>query len=315
MEGIEATLLKNKQIIVSNIEDYKVIGSENNATNITVHFPTEYENYSKRVDFKNIKNEKWTIGLYTPEFDEYSNEDDKNNFTFTLPSEVTIRGELKVQFIAYIPGENPTYVPFEILKVEVKEDILYCKKIASDNPDLLIKSYALSTEALETANKTMEIVDTLSVSSEELDCMEHVAVEIETDSETKHKNILFKIPAPKKGTSLRMMGGWDDATEYINDEFTVDVVSLHGCTYWCKQTHTNQEPRESQDTEYWGLLANKGSDAGVTIIDNLESTRADYVLSARQGNVLKGMLCSVTKKDLDDTETTINGIVLVEVDA
>ena len=67
MQGIEVTLLRNKQYVAQNQEDYKVIGNENNATTILVHFPEEYESYSKRVDFKNIRNEKWTIALYTPE--------------------------------------------------------------------------------------------------------------------------------------------------------------------------------------------------------------------------------------------------------
>ena len=50
-----------------NKEEYEIISGENNATTILVHFPEEYKDFSKRVDFKNIKNEKWSIGLYTPE--------------------------------------------------------------------------------------------------------------------------------------------------------------------------------------------------------------------------------------------------------
>ena len=394
MQGIEVTLLRNKQYIAQNSDDYKVIGNENNATTIIVHFPDEYENYSKRVDFKNIRNEKWTIGLYTPEDETitYGSDFDKKNFAFTLPKQVTIKGELKIQFVAYLPDETQTLVPFELLKIDIKDDILYARKEASDTPDLILKAYEYSNMALglsreavtraedaecaaleseksakaaensakksqqsasnaeasarnsntratnaeqsaseaqasakaaensaksaetdaktavttsntantnsqnavRTANEanakstqTLDIVENLSVSSTEIDCREHISVDIETINTNKHKNIHFKVPAPKQGTSYRSKGAWDSAVQYIHDDYFIDTVGRYGCTYYCKKTNTNQEPLPSEENEYWGLLCIKGSDAGVTIVDNLESTNANYVLSAKQGNVIK----------------------------
>lgn len=161
MQGIDVILHKNKQFTVQNIEDYKVIGSENNSTTITVHFPEEYENYSKRVDFKNIKGEKWTIALYIPEEEtkQYDENFDKNNFSFTLPRQVTIKGELKIQFIAYLTDESESFVPFELLKIDVKDDIMYVKKGASDNPDLIVKAYENSNKALELSREAFDKID------------------------------------------------------------------------------------------------------------------------------------------------------------
>ena len=122
MQGIEVTLKRNKQYTTENSEEYLVISGENNATPILVHFPKEYENYSKRVDFKNIRKEKWSIGLYTPEdkTKSYGADFDKLNFAFTLPTPVTVNGELQIQFIAYKADGTETFVPFKLFKVIVE---------------------------------------------------------------------------------------------------------------------------------------------------------------------------------------------------
>lgn len=168
MQGIDVVLHKNKQLTVQNTEDYKIIGSENNSTTIIVHFPEEYEKYSKRVDFKNIKNEKWTIGLYMPEEEtvQYDENFDKNNFSFTLPRQVTIKGELKIQFIAYLTDGTETFVPFELLKIDVKDDIMYVKKSASDNPDLIIKAYENSNKALELSKEAFSKTEKAELAAE-----------------------------------------------------------------------------------------------------------------------------------------------------
>ena len=97
MEGIEITLHRNKNYDAVNNEDYRIIAGENNATTISVHFPEEYSHFSKRVDFMNIRKEKWTIGLYTPEDENnvYDENFDKLNFVFTLPTQVTVNGKMK----------------------------------------------------------------------------------------------------------------------------------------------------------------------------------------------------------------------------
>lgn len=420
MAGISVNLLRNKQNTTENIEDYRVIAGENNATTVLVHFPEEYENYSKRVDFKNIRKEKWTLGLYTPEEETipYDEHFDKLNFAFTIPDAVSVNGELQIQFIAYLTDGSETVVPFQIIKIDVDESILYATKQGSRNPDLIVKAYENSNKAIElardsfdrienaeraalaaeasataaqtsarnaensassantraenaeasasaaqtsasnaetsarnaansantavtnsntaiqtantantksdnavstanTANtksdKVVEIIDTLTVSSQEIGSEEQIAVEIQTNQSNQHKNIKFSIPAPKQGKSYRNLGDWNASTNYVNNTYYIDTVFYEGCSYFCKVSNKNKAPVPSEESDYWGLLAIKGSDAGVVIVDNLDSDRSDYVLSAKQGKVLKEMNCKVVQKNLDDTETIINNIVLVEV--
>ena len=385
MAGINVNLLRNKQNTTENIEDYKVIAGENNATTVLVHFPEEYENYSKRVDFKNIRKEKWTLGLYTPEDETivYDEHFDKLNFAFTIPDAVSVNGELLIQFIAYLADESETIVPFQLVKIEVEESILYATKQGSRNPDLIVKAYENSNKALElardsfnrienaerasleaeqsaisaqrsaqnaensantavtnsnnaiqtansansksdnavstanTANtkadKVVEIIDNLTVTSEEIGSEEQIAVEIQTNASNQHKNIKFSIPAPKQGKSYRNKGVWSASTNYVNDTYYIDTVYYEGCTYFCKVSNKNKTPIPSEESDYWGVLAQKGSDAGVVVVDNLDSDRADYVLSAKQGKILKGMNCNVVKRDSGGTESVINNIVLVEV--
>ena len=418
MRNIKIVLHSNKKYDATNLDEVQVLEDENNATLVDVQFPDEYKDYSKRVDFLNIRNEKWTVSLYAPEDrdNQYDENFDKLNFSFTIPNAMAKRGELQVQFVAY-KSENNTIVPFQIICMNIRKSILYATKEGQENPDLLLKAYEYSNQALDiakeantrskhaedltteaaqsaknaensaknaenlskkaeesakkaetsaseaqasasasqqsataaqnsasnseasakkaeqlagTANsnsenavstsndarekaaKSLEIVDALTVSSEEIDCEQHVAVNIETDQSTKHKNIKFSIPAPKKGTSFRNKGVWSGSEKYVNDLYYIDTVSLHGCTYYCKKSNTNQQPIASAESDYWGILALKGSDAGFTIVDDLNSTHSDYVLSANQGRVLKEMLCNIVKQNKDGSETIINNIVLVE---
>ena len=415
MVGIEINLLRNKQFEAENSENFRIIAGENNATQILVHFPEEYIEYSKRVDFVNIKKEKWSIELFQPEDTTkiYDENFDKLNFVFTLPNAVTVNGEIKMQFIAYLADASETFVPFQIVHLEVDDSILYVKKNASKNPDLIIKAYEYSNLAMEsakaaensasesaksalsaqqdatkaeqhaktcetkaneaatsaqsslklveessrltsqaqssasqaqqsakqaqqsaseaaqdaetannnsqkaltnsndavnTSNKALEIVDNLTVSKEVVACEQDPNVIIETNNETKHKNLKFTLPEPKKGTSYRNRGAWDSGTQYINDEYYIDTISRYGCTYYCKITNINQTPTDSADNEYWGLLALKGNDAGITIIDNLESDHVDYALSARQGNVLKSKIEETKQQILGNVETQLNSL-------
>jgi len=128
--------------------------------------------------------------------------------------------------------------------------------------------------------------------------------DITTNPTTERKNIHFNIPAPKTGTSYRHKGAWSSTTEYINSDYYIDTVSVHGCTYYCKQTHKNQQPLDSQETTYWGILAIKSTN--VTIIDNLDSTNPAYVLSAKQGNVLKQQQTSQDTEISNLKTTTTN---------
>jgi len=173
---IEIKLLANRRFIYANRRSNVVITAENKATDICVLFPEEYEDYSKRVDFINSAGKEWTEGLYTPEFKKYKGGFSKTRFHFTLPTEVTTEGELKMQFLAYLPDESMTTVPFEVILIDIQCGMLAFKRSSKSNPDLLIlaankseqalfnsqKAVAKSTEALanseqavETANKAV----------------------------------------------------------------------------------------------------------------------------------------------------------------
>jgi hypothetical protein len=148
---IEIKLLPNRRFIYSDRRQNIVITAENKATDITVLFPDEYEGYSKRVDFVNSQGKEWTEALYCPEYGNghgHGGGENTCRFHFTLPTEVTTAGELKMQFIAYKPDESMAYVPFEIITIDVQDGVLAFKKNARSNPDLLILSYNRSTEAL-----------------------------------------------------------------------------------------------------------------------------------------------------------------------
>ena len=110
MSVIEILLLPSRRYTFLNCSKGAVISAEHNATEIRVKFPNEYENYSKRVDFITSRGNPWTEKLYVPEFEEYPEDFDKNVFSFTLPNEVTVSGELKMQFVAYMPDETLTAV-------------------------------------------------------------------------------------------------------------------------------------------------------------------------------------------------------------
>ena len=67
MNNIKITLQNNKKYDAVNLDNIDILEDENNATSIDIEFPKEYENYSKRIDFMNIRREKWTTRLYAPE--------------------------------------------------------------------------------------------------------------------------------------------------------------------------------------------------------------------------------------------------------
>ena len=145
---IEIKLLGNRRFIYANRRQSIVITAEHLATEITVLFPDEYEEYSKRVDFINSRGEEWTEGLYVPEFKEYKPGFHKTRFHFKLPTEVTTEGELKMQFLAYLPDKSMTTVPFEVIPIDVQNGILAFKRSSKSNPDLLIMAANRSNEAL-----------------------------------------------------------------------------------------------------------------------------------------------------------------------
>ena len=158
MSQINIVLYSNKQNNQTNPDDLKIISGENFATKISVQFPYEYVQYSKRVDFINIRGEKWTEGLYTPEFNQYPANFDTRNFTFTLSDTITTNGELLMQFIAYRSDGSGVFVPFDVIKLTVQESVNYCKARAKRNPDLIVTSYENSTQALSTSKEALSLI-------------------------------------------------------------------------------------------------------------------------------------------------------------
>ena len=69
-----------------------------------------------------------------------------------------------------------------------------------------------------------------------------------------------------KGTSFRVAGVWNNATEYVNDAARIDVVSHNGNSYAALETNTNVEP--GTDNTKWLLMAKSG-DAGTITVRNV----------------------------------------------
>lgn len=160
-----------------------------------------------------------------------------------------------------------------------------------------------NSETAKTAsNLALEIVENLTITSTPINCDAVPTVEINTNTENKHKNIHFKIPTSKQGKSYRNCGAWSSTETYLNDDLFIDTVTKFGCTYYCKQTNSNISPADNLDSEYWGLLASRGSNANITIVDNLASEDSNYALSAKQGKALK----SIT----DEMQASLNEISL-----
>ena len=158
MKNIKIILNENKTFTAENIDEVKILEDEHNATVIEVHFPEDYVNYSKRVDFLNIRNEKWTTSLYAPEDENnnYSETFDKSVFRFTIPSAMAKRGELQIQFIAYLVDGSNTIVPFQVILATINKSIIYAVKEGRENPDLLIQAYEYSNKALGIAREALD---------------------------------------------------------------------------------------------------------------------------------------------------------------
>ena len=67
-------------------------------------------------------------------------------------------------------------------------------------------------------------------------------------------------PTGAKGVSMRVLGDWEVAYDYVNDTGYIDVVTYDGSTYACTASHTSGT---SFDSTKWVLLAQKGA-AGAT---------------------------------------------------
>ena len=149
---INLTVNRRHQLTMSN--RHKLIAGENLSTAIAVTFPTEFLEHSKRVDFLNERGEKWTIALYTPEFEDYDMDFDRLNLKFRLPNEVTTDGELHLQFLAYKPHEH-IITPWDIVTFVIERGIMFGKRRAQENPDLLVRSFEHSVWAVDTVRQAV----------------------------------------------------------------------------------------------------------------------------------------------------------------
>lgn len=188
MVDIKVTLYTNKRFLLTIPNKHKVIAGENISTRVRVQFPEEYETFSKRVDFLNEKGEKWTEALYTPEYNDYEIDFNRSIFEFLLPDAVTFPGEFYMQFIAYDPN-NHTLTPFDVVVFAVEKGILYAKKKATDNPDLIVKSYEHSLWAVDTVNKNLKKTeDAITLAEEVTQEAKDIAEEAQERAENAEKS-------------------------------------------------------------------------------------------------------------------------------
>jgi len=157
MAQIKIRLQNNRRHQLTMANRHKLIAGENLSTAIRVEFPEEFADHAKRVDFLNERGETWTIGLYTPEFNDYGIDFDRLNLSFKLPDEVTMDGELLLQFMAY-KNETQSMTPFDIVSFVIERGIMFGKRRAQSNPDLLIKSFEHSVWAVDQVRQGMEAI-------------------------------------------------------------------------------------------------------------------------------------------------------------
>lgn len=155
--SIKIELLENKRCKVKNELKTAILTAENNATMIEVSYPSKYKEYSKRVDFLTENNESWTLSLFCPELESDDNAFNRLEFEFTLPSNVTVHGELKMQFIAYLSSTELDFIPFTIVSLQIDESLDCYKATSKNNPDLILLANSNARHALEFATEAKEI--------------------------------------------------------------------------------------------------------------------------------------------------------------
>lgn len=195
------------------------------------------------------------------------------------PNRVTIKPENGAAFSAIITrndnpkaGEEGTPITADVFN-EFEDRISKCETFVNNSKQAI--------ETIESAVNNLS-VDTIITSSNSLP-----GVEIISSADNKNKTIKFKLPKPKSGKSYRNKGAWSSTVNYVNDDEFIDTVYLNGATYYCKVSNKNNSPKDNAENTYWGLIATRGGNSNVTIVDNLDSTNSNYALSANQGNIIK----------------------------
>lgn len=254
-------LLPNKRFSLQNKCGNLVIMAEHDATSITVGFPDEYENYSKRVDFLTAKNEGWTEALYVPELKEYPDGFDKSVFTFELPNDVTYEGELRMQFVAYKTDGSMVTVPWEILPLQVEEGITRYKKSGSKNPDLIVLAVTQSTEALFTAQRALNTANQSNEQSEQAVATANEAKQISEDA--------FSTSTAAEEKSDQAVATSDEAKEIA--ENALQVASQANETSDAAETTADEAKRIAESAVVTANTADGKADQAVETADEAKA--------------------------------------------
>ena len=199
-------------------------------------------------------------------------------------------------------SENPNRRKITILKQqgnEIVADIEFADSVVDGKVGTPLNAEMINGFAHEintassNASHAKDIIDNLSVSLTAVESNQSPSVAISTNDAGNRKTINFNIPNPKKGTSYRSRGEWNASVQYVNDEYYIDTVTYNGATYFAKRSNLGVAPIDNDSSADWEVLAKKGSNASVTIVNNLTSSDSSCALAASQGKVLDGKITSL----------------------
>lgn len=211
-------------------------------------------------------------------------------------------------------SENPNRRKITILKQQgnkIVADIEFADSVVDGKVGTTLNAEMINDFAHEintassNASHAKDIIDNLSVSLTAVESNQSPSVAISTNDAGNRKTINFNIPNPKKGTSYRNRGEWNASVQYVNDEYYIDTVTYNGATYFAKRSNLGVAPIDNDSSADWEVFAKKGSNASVTIVNNLTSTDSSCALAASQGKVLDGKITS-----LNGSVTSLNSNLL-----
>lgn len=308
MRNIKITLHNNKKYNAENIDDVQVLEDENNATIIEVQFPIEYENYSKRVDFLNVRGEKWTTSLYAPEDERnaYDENFDKLNFRFTIPSSMAKRGELKVQFVAYLADGMNTIVPFQILLLSIDNSIIYATKEGKENPEIIIRAYEYSNMALEISRDAfsrIENAERAALSAEES------AISAQ-NSATSAQNSATNAENSSRSANERAQNAEESAeSAQASAEYAESVADEANAKSTNAVNTSNSANTKSDNAVATANSANTKSDNAVNTANTANTKSDNAVATANSANVKSDTAINTADEAMATAEEALNQVV------
>lgn len=283
MKNIKVVLYNTKKYNAENIDDVQILENENNATTIEVQFPVEYEDYSKRVEFQNIKGEKWTTSLYAPEDErnQYDENFDKLNFRFTIPSAMTKRGELKVQLIAYLADGTNTIVPFQVIVLTIDNSILYATKEGKENPELIIRAYEYANMALEISRDAFSRIENAERAALEAEA----SAESAQNSATSAQNSATNAENSAKSANTRALNAEASAESAQNSAEYAEEVSNTANTKSDNAVRVSNEANTKSDQAVaTANTANENSEDALEISNQANTKATSAVNTANSAN-------------------------------